>query len=465
MKYDNGFTLSLFNNYKLMIPCRYIFSLTLLLSISAIDISSQVPVVKKPQPATIQTGVIVGYPDSRVNSAPNVPSFPAFNNRNQQQMDMYERDRLEVEHRNMQMQQMADEALAGFPSIQYELPSWSGAQGTEHYYQTAEKLLNMLNGKTPLNLKDAVFSVENAYFEGQLDKRKYEENISRMATIARLKAGQDGLNWNNPITKNLMLYRVMADTLSVKFPMRERASISFPMQYDFDDFRGEQDFSKLFVTKLLSSHKGQCHSLPLLYLILCEKVGAEASLAFSPQHSYIKFKDKNNNWYNLELTQGMMTTDAFIVGSGFINAAAIKHGVYMQPQDKKQVIAQCLSDLASGYIHKYGYDKFVIQCIDSVLAYAPTNTSALAMKSNYHSIHLSYAAHQVGSPPPDTLKVNYPYIYKLYEERNNVYRKLDEIGFVEMPKEVYENWLNSVNEEKERREHDIRYKSALRLIE
>lgn len=450
-----------------MMPCnkykyRYIFILSLLLSIRIIEVFGQVPVVKIPQQATVSHGAIIGNSNNRNSSPLNIAAFPTVNT-SKQQLNMYECDRLEVQHMNMQ--QKSDEDLATFSSIQYDLPSWSGAQGTEYYYQTAKEIFDMLNGKTPLNLKDAVFSVENAYFEGLLDKKKYDENISTMANIARLKAVQDGYNWNNPITKNIMVYRVISDTLSVKFPSKERASISFPMQYDFDDFQGEQDFSKLFVTKLLSSHKGQCHSLPLLYLILCEKVGAEASLAFSPQHSYIKFKDKKNNWHNLELTQGMMVTDAFIIGSGFINAAAIKHGVYMQPQTKEQVIAQCLSDLASGYIHKYGYDKFVIQCIDSVLAHAPTNTSALAMKSNYHSILLSYVAHQVGSPPPDTLKAHYPQIYKLFEDRSNIYRKLDEIGFVEMPKEIYQTWLNSVNKEKERREHDIRYQNALRLIE
>ena len=137
----------------------------------------------------------------------------------------------------------------------------------------------------------------------------------------------------------------------------------------------------------------------------------------------------------------------------------------MQPQNKIQVIAHCLSDLASGYVTKYGYDKFVIQCVDSVLSYAPTNTTALAIKSNYHGIRLQYVADQIGRPPLDVLKSQYPDAYKLLEERNNFYRKLDEIGFVEMPKDVYERWLNSVNDEKERREHDIRYKNALRLIE
>ena len=425
----------------------------------------QIPVINIPQPAALSNGVIIGNSNNLNNpSVPNTSNFPPVNNRSRQQMDMYEQDRLAVERMSRQRQQGLDDNF-GQPSVNYDLPSLGGEQGTEHYRQTAQKLLDMLQGKTPLNLKDAVFSVENAFFEGMLDRAKYEEHITRMATIAKLKARQDGYNWNNPQTRNIMLFRVMSDTLKVKFAMNEKASISFPMQYDFDDFWAEKDHSKLFVTKLLTTHTGQCHSLPLLYLILCEQVGAEASLAFSPQHSYIKFKDSKNNWHNLELTRGMMTTDAFMIGSGFINAAAIKNSIYMQPQTKKQVIAHCLSDLASGYISKYGYDRFVIQCVDSVLAYAPGNPSALAMKYNYHGERLAYVAEQIGSPSLEILKAQYPQAYKLLVERNSIYRRMDEIGYTRMPKEVYETWLNSINQEKERREHDIRYKNILRLIE
>lgn len=444
-----------------MILCRHIFSLFLLLSIGIIDVSEQVPVIKRPQPATLSTGVIVGQPNSRVNPTPNVPSFPNFNNKNQQ-LEMYERDRMEVERRNMEIQRMTNEVLAG--SIQYELPSCVGLQGTEHFYRTAGKLLDMLEGKTPMNLKDAVFMVENAYFEGQLDRKVYEDRISEMVSIARSKAIQDGYNWNDPMVKNMMLYRVMADTLNVKLPGLERPSVSFPMQYDFEDYRGEKDHSKLFVTKLLRTHTGQCHSMPLLYLILCEAAGTEANLAFAPQHSYIKFKDRRNNWHNLELTNGRIVSDAFVTGSGYINAAAVKNHIYMEPQTRKQVIAHCLSDLASEYTDKYGYDRFVIQCADSSLAYAPGNTSALAIKSNYHSARFEYTAGQVGWPPQDILKEQYPRIYELMEERNSFYRKMDEIGFVRIPEEIYERWLNSINGEKEKREHDIRYKNILRLI-
>ncbi|MDR0231379.1 MAG: hypothetical protein LBI82_04595 [Dysgonamonadaceae bacterium] len=449
-----------------MIPLKYVLITSLLLSINTIGIFGQVPVVTTPRPGTLSPGVNIGFPANRNNPAPNIPALPGFNNNNQQQLDMVRRDMLEVQRRNAEMQRMSNGDSEYFSSnwgIRYELPSCVGMPGTEYFYQTAEKLLDMLSGKTPLNLKEAVFSVENAYFEGNIDRTKYEKAISELVTIAQVKAKQDGLNWNNPTTKNIMLFRVMSDTLKLKLPARESSTVSYPMQYDFDDFWAKEDITKLFVTKLLASHSGQCHSLPLLYLILCEATGAEANLTFSPMHSYIKFKDRQGNWNNLELTIGRIVTDAFIIGSGFITTEAIKNGLYMEPQTKKQAIAHCLNDLAMYYERKYGYDKFLIQCADSALKYAPGNFSILAMKSNYHSAHFEYTARQAGWPPQDTLKVHYPRIYELYEERNNFYQKIDNMGYREMPKDIYEVWLRSLDEEKERREHDEKYHKILQF--
>jgi len=110
-------------------------------------------VIKTPQPATLSTGVIIGQPDSRTNSALNTPFFPGFNNRNRQQMDMYERDRMEVERRNREMQHIYNDMPDISSSIYYDLPFMGDKQGTEHYFQAAKKLLDMLEGKTPLDLQ------------------------------------------------------------------------------------------------------------------------------------------------------------------------------------------------------------------------------------------------------------------------------------------------------------------------
>ncbi|MCW5921846.1 MAG: hypothetical protein KIS77_05840 [Saprospiraceae bacterium] len=56
---------------------------------------------------------------------------------------------------------------------------------------------------------------------------------------------------------------VLADTVQLK---DETGKVTFthkPYGYDFEDPWGKQDWSKQFVTKLMGSGKGQCHSMPL----------------------------------------------------------------------------------------------------------------------------------------------------------------------------------------------------------
>lgn len=311
----------------------------------------------------------------------------------------------------------------------------------------------MLSGLEPLNLKQAIYAIENAYFEGKLDYQKFDKEIQNLIVIAKLKAAKDGYNWKNPQTRNIMLFRVMADTMKVKSPLGEDYITSLPLQYDFDDYMGKQDWSKMFVSKLLTTKSGQCHSLPLLYLMLCEETGTNANLAFSPSHTYAKFKDQSGNWRNLELTNGRIVSDAFILGSGYITAEALKNHLYMEPLSKKQTIAQCLADLGKSYAKKYGYDKFVSQCVDTTLKYAPSNIFAQQLKSDCQSLRFEYVVNQVGRPHPDILKSRYPQVYQLLEERNQTYQAIDASGYQEMPEKAYQEWLKSVNKEKEKQEH------------
>ena len=431
---------------------------------TASNLFGQFPVIATPKPATPFTVPNYSNPNPQVRQ-PNMPGFLNSNSHNANQMDMYERDRNEVQRRNAEILRSFEEQSMFPHSIQYELPSQLGNQGTEYYEKALDELSKMLRGETPINLKDAVFTVENAFFENQLEYPKFNNAIKKLAETAQLKTIQDGYNWNNPITKNVMLFRAMADTLEIKVPQRETSVFSFPMQYDFEDFWGKEDRTKLFVSKLLVTNKGQCHSLPLLYLILCEETGTEASLAYSPSHSYIKFKDNSGNRYNLELTNGHIVSDAHIVGSGYVTAEAVKNGTYLKEQTKEQVIAQCISDLAGGYIDKYGYDNFVTQCIDSVFKYDPNNLSALKITANHATLRAFYVIdHQLGHPPLEVLKTDYPKAYALFEDMKQTYERVDATGHRDMPPEAYEAWLKSINAEKERREHDEKYNQVLRLI-
>jgi hypothetical protein len=68
-----------------------------------------------------------------------------------------------------------------------------------------------------------------------------------------------------------------------------------PFQYDFEYFLSDIDPTVGFVTKLLSTGKGNCFSLPVLYKILTEEIGGTAYLALAPIHCYIKHKDEAAN--------------------------------------------------------------------------------------------------------------------------------------------------------------------------
>jgi len=263
------------------------------------DTFGQIPEIKTPQPATMLPNGSIGFPKQ-------TPNYGTTNPNSNNQLDQYEKDKRELQQRNTELYEILYKESA-YNKIRYDLPSQSNISGTEYFRKAAEKLSRMLNGLESLSLKQAIFLTENAYFEGKLDYNEFDEEIQNLITIARLKAAQDGYDWNNPQTRNIMLFRVMADTLRVKIPSEEAYMTSFPMQYDFDDFMGKQDWSKMFVSKLLMTKSGQCHSLPLLYLILCEETGTSANLAFSPSHTYAKFKDKSGNWHNVELTSGQVT--------------------------------------------------------------------------------------------------------------------------------------------------------------
>jgi hypothetical protein len=313
----------------------------------------------------------------------------------------------------------------------------------------------MLNGTKPANLKDAVFAVENAYFKGKLEYSKYNKAIQRLITIAKLKAAQDGYNWSDPLTRNMMLFRVMADTLKIKFPGQEAPITSYPMRYDFNDPKGNEDETKQFISKLLSTHSGQCHSLPLLYLILAEETNTPAQLSLAPSHMYVKIKDKSGTYYNLELTSGHITSDAFILGSGYITSEALKNHLYMEPLTKKQTIAITLNDLTNNYLDNIGYSKFALQCNDSVMKYDPNNFQALSIRSNYYTAHFAYVTKQLQRPTLEQIQRYYPKVNKLLQMRNQVYESIDHSGYRKMPKEAYQQWLKSAEKEKQDQEERL----------
>lgn len=301
-----------------------------------------------------------------------------------------------------------------------------------------DELNGMLEGSRTQDLKRAVFLVENAWHGGSLGYENYCDQISKIVTILRGMVQAKGIshyqtagNW-------------AAHTYLCK-PIPENNNESY--SYDFDDPYGNKDYSKIFVTQLLNTKKGTCHSLPLLYKILTDEYGGVMShLAVAPNHLYIKHKDESNKWYNLELTNGHFSTDAWIISSSHIKIEAISNRVYMHALNQKESIALCMTDLASAYLNKYGYghkDEWVLKCLNTAIQANPVYIVAIAEKSNVLSQQLLKACKKRNIPQFKDAK-EIPELKDLALQVEVLYKQTDDLGYEEMPREQYTEWVTKM---------------------
>src|SRR5699024_7413820 len=133
----------------------------------------------------------------------------------------------------------------------------------------------MLNDKIEYSFKDAIFSVENAYFEGSLDKTEFEKELSLYVNLCNSLIDSRLLKYaekdRETMNKWAAVFTVMTD--SIPLYIDDEQFIYTPFSYDFNDVFGHNDKQNLFISKLLKTRKGNCRSLPYLYKILAEELG------------------------------------------------------------------------------------------------------------------------------------------------------------------------------------------------
>jgi len=410
-----------------------------------------VPIPQTPQPAAFMPNVITGSTNQNRNYHPHTIS-PDIHRQNQMllhEVQMHEQRRLQQQQLMLEIENDRKPK-----TVQYEFPDQSHVAGTEHYRNALVEIERMLKKEQALSLKKAVFLTENAFLNNRLQYDWFNVDITNGVEVIKALIRQSGFDIKNPTAKKWALQQLMSDTIHIRDEKGKVIYTHLPYQYDFEDPFGKEDWTKQFVLKLMKSKKGQCHSMPLIYLILAEELGVKAWLSYSPSHSYIKVKDGKGNLLNYETTNGHYTTDVFVQSSGYIKAEALRSKIYMDTLTRKEVVAATLADLAKGYAVKYGFDRFVLDCIDKALDHSPNNIHALQLKSDYHTRQFLYVAEQLGRPPVEQLPKN-PKAYELYSKMHEVYNRVDALGYEQMPEEVYKEWLKSFEMQRKKQPVEI----------
>ncbi|MFT4023320.1 MAG: hypothetical protein QM664_06005 [Flavihumibacter sp.] len=305
-------------------------------------------------------------------------------------------------------------------------------------YNAAFDSLNKL-AQSNGSFSDAVFLVENAYYGNSLSKENFDR-ITNYLTELCLQNAQlqsignykfaDSANFRT----NLSIFNTLFDTTIIVGSNGNGLKRVVPYSYNHSDPFGKMDWSNMFVSKLLSSRTGNCHSLTYLYKIISDKItSTKCWLSLAPSHLYIRNYSLHYGWYNSELTSASFPTDAWIMASGYVTPDAIRSGLYMDTLSNVQSIALCLTDLAKGYEiqTKEIDDGFILKCCELALMYHPNNPMALLQKAEtLQKIYLKQK--QLNDPKQEVT----------YQLMSSAYIYLATLGYREMPEKMYLQWIS-----------------------
>lgn len=343
--------------------------------------------------------------------------------------------------------------------LREDLPQVSNAaeaewiKQTSHYRSAFNSLMNMHQGKEPFSIKHAVFLIENAWYNNTLSLTEFYKQVGTKASALKLLMKRENIHAGNNLGLNYLIQKLFTEKVE-EYRDGKVYRVHQPLKYDFDDFSGEADWSKMFVSKLLKTGKGQCHSLPLLYLILAEEVGAQAWMSLAPEHSFIIFSDnQRRTFYNYETTCGSAVNPDWLMESGFINTTAIQNRIYLDTLGRNGLMATLIADLIMGYTNKFGYDTYMESMVDSLIAIHPLSLQGQMFRADLLTLKTKESIRKAGNPPLEKLNL-YPEAFANYTAMIEQYDKIDQMGYVQMPKEDYERWLASLSEERRKQEKE-----------
>lgn len=446
---------------------RKVYFSILFLCINTIGFSQipNLPTIQSPVPNTFQN-----YSNNNLltSSKSNVPAAPqnyingSLSKQEEQNRRMvledFKRVEAEEKERNRQQAELNKDAeemkfrewVTNGRNMSYELPTLSGKAGTQSYYDAFDKLSGM--DAENYSLTDANFTVENAFYGNKQTLTQFKSGVQKTAKQLLQKMKERKQDTESNVSKNLMIFEYFSKD------MKLGGTTHKAFEYDFKDYLGEKDWSKMFVSKLLKTGSGQCHSMPQYYLMLAEAMGTEAYLSLAPNHSYIRFIDDEGKLRNIELTNGMFSTNTFLLESGYIKSEALQNKIYMENLTKKELLGMAYFDLARGYVHKFGYDEFVNKVIDKALELYPNGIALNMEKSNVSRERLLSALRRLGINPDDKRDLErtgyFPKAVDQFRQLQEQFSKINNLGYAEMPASAYEAWLGSLKNETNKQESE-----------
>jgi regulator of sirC expression with transglutaminase-like and TPR domain len=156
---------------------------------------------------------------------------------------------------------------------------------------------------------------------------------------------------------------------------------NWPFGYDLNDPLGQQVRSKM-LSAYVRTRKGNCVSMPVLVLIVADRIGLKVRLAAAPLHLFVRYTDPSGVDHNLEATSGGHEAPAEIYRRNMpMTDRAIDSGLYMRTLTKRETVAQMAASVLDFLMAERRYRE-AADVADAMLAVNPRDAYALVKKGS-----------------------------------------------------------------------------------
>ena len=116
-----------------------------------------------------------------------------------------------------------------------------------------------------------------------------------------------------------------------------------PFAYDHADPLGQNVRNKLIST-YLATRRGNCVSMPILFLIVGERLGLNLALSTAPLHIFLRYTEEGGREINLEATSGGHPARTLWYRQNLpMTDRAIESGLYMRTLSRTEAVAHMAS--------------------------------------------------------------------------------------------------------------------------
>lgn len=231
-------------------------------------------------------------------------------------------------------------------------------------------------------------------------------SISQMAAFAAQMAGANADDARKLAAVRTVIYRAG--------PWNE----SRPFAYDLADPYGQNLSSKL-LSSYLSTRLGNCVSMPVLFLILADRLRVNVALSTAPLHVFVKFTDASDKATNLETTSGALPArDQWYREKLPMTDLSVASGLYLRTLSRKESVALMATTVMEHLMDQERYQD-AIDVADVILAHSPRDAQTMVRRGSAFA-HLLEEEFYKPYPSADLVP---PYLHGRYQQLENANRQ------------------------------------------